>query len=221
MDDAVSLLGERHARENQNYSGYGGHVLTFPVEKGRSMNVVAFTSAKSWPHDNWVVKATKEQMYADFDGWSSHVRSIMKLMTKPDTWALFNHLPADTYTQGRVCILGDAAHASTPHQGSGAAMAVEDACVISGILGQVKEERELEAAFKAYDTLRRPRSQRLVEDSRVNGLLYDLELEGVGDNLEQLAHELHVRRDWIWNKDIGEDVEEGKKMFAEMVHSES
>lgn len=117
MDDAVSLLGERQARENQNYHGYGGHVLTFPVEKGRSMNVVAFTSARSWPHKDMIVRSTKEGMYADFEGWSAHVRSIMKLMTKPDIWALFNHLPADTYTNGRICMLGDAAHASTPHQG--------------------------------------------------------------------------------------------------------
>lgn len=232
----MSLLGERLARENQIYSGYGGHVLTFPVEKGRSMNVVAFTSAKSWPHEDWVVKTTKEDMYADFDGWSAHVRSIMKLMTKPDIWALFNHLPADSYTKGRICLVGDAAHASTPHQGkymsvgfslkasvltvptgSGAAMAVEDAYVLSDILGQVKEESALEAAFKAYDIMRRPRSQRLVDDSRANGLLYDLELKGVGDDMEKLAHELHVRRDWIWDKDVKEDADEGKRLFAEIV----
>jgi 2-polyprenyl-6-methoxyphenol hydroxylase-like FAD-dependent oxidoreductase len=38
-------------------------------------------------------------------------------MDKPDKWALFNHLPAPTYTKGSLCILGDAAHATTPHLG--------------------------------------------------------------------------------------------------------
>lgn len=100
-------------------------------------------------------------------------------------------------------------------------MAVEDVYVLSNILGQVKEEPELEAAFKAYDVMRRPRSQRLVDDSREMGVLYDLELEGVGDDIEKVAHELSVRRDWIWDKDIKEDAAEGRKLFAELVRAEA
>jgi len=52
-------------------------------------------------------------------------------MESMDTWALFdfgeNEKQAQSYCKGRICISGDAAHASTPHQGSGAAMAMEDA----------------------------------------------------------------------------------------------
>lgn len=42
-------------------------------------------------------------------------------MEKPDVWALFNHLSADTYyRKGKICLLDDSAHASAPHQGAGA-----------------------------------------------------------------------------------------------------
>jgi len=44
-------------------------------------------------------------------------------MEKPDVWALFDHPPAPTYFKGRFALLGDAAHASTPHQGAGAGQA--------------------------------------------------------------------------------------------------
>lgn len=41
MDKAVELVGEEEARNSQMYFGYGGHVLTFPIEKGKTMNGVS------------------------------------------------------------------------------------------------------------------------------------------------------------------------------------
>lgn len=38
MDRAVELLGDELARNSQMYNGYHGHVLTFPIEKGKTMN---------------------------------------------------------------------------------------------------------------------------------------------------------------------------------------
>jgi salicylate hydroxylase len=35
MDEAAELLGDELARNSQLYLGYHGHVLTFPIEKGR------------------------------------------------------------------------------------------------------------------------------------------------------------------------------------------
>ena len=42
MSEAASLLGDELARNSQMYVGYHGHVLTFPIDKGKFMNVVAF-----------------------------------------------------------------------------------------------------------------------------------------------------------------------------------
>ena len=42
---------------------------------------------------------------------------FFQLIDEPEKWALFNHLPAPTYAKGNLCILGDAAHATTPHLG--------------------------------------------------------------------------------------------------------
>jgi salicylate hydroxylase len=38
MQDAVKLLGEELASNSQMYTGYHGHLLTFPIEKGKTMN---------------------------------------------------------------------------------------------------------------------------------------------------------------------------------------
>lgn len=58
-------------------------------------------------------------------------------------------------------------------------MAIEDAMILSRLLGAVNSAADLEAAFKAYDAVRRPRSQRLVESSRRVARVYDFEDEEV------------------------------------------
>ena len=131
------------------------------------MNVVAFRHKfdGKWLNDQWVLPTKKEDMLSDFAGWGSSAKSILSLMEKPDVWALFDHPPAPTYAKGRFAILGDAAHASTPHQGAGAGQAIEDVFVLSNLLGRTKEVKDVERALYAYDQVRRPRSQRVVTTS--------------------------------------------------------
>ena len=146
----------------------------------------------------------KEDMYRDYENWGESVKKVLSMMQKPDVWALFHHLPASTYCQGRTCLLGDAAHASTPHCGAGAGMAVEDAYVLSSLLAKVTDGRDIEKAFRVYDEVRRPRTQRLVACSRENGLLYDFELDEVRDDRERLKASLDQRLRWIWEEDMQE-----------------
>ena len=120
MDQAVALLGDGLARNNVMYNGYHGHVITMPIEHGATMNVVAFRTQPDgrWEDERWVLPSKKEDMRADFEDFGQSVHDILSLMqATPDLWALFDYPPADTYFKGRVCLLGDAAHASTPHQG--------------------------------------------------------------------------------------------------------
>jgi salicylate hydroxylase len=153
----------------------------------------------------------KEDLFNDFAGWSDSVQSILKLMQKPDVWALFNHPPAPTYYRGRVCLLGDAAHASTPHKGAGAGMAIEDAYILGNLLGDLSDASGIEDAFKAYNAVRKLRSQRLVEDSRQQGQLYDLELEGHDPG--NVSNSLLSSMDWLWKHDLTKDLEEARSLM--------
>ncbi|MCV7113656.1 FAD-dependent monooxygenase [Mycolicibacterium setense] len=65
------------------------------------------------------------------------------------------------FVRGPVALLGDAAHATTPDLGQGAALAVEDAVV----LARAVTERGVDEGLVSYDTVRRPRAQRIVERS--------------------------------------------------------
>lgn len=64
--------------------------------------------------------------------------------------------------QGRVVLLGDAVHATTPHLGQGAGMAIEDAIVLAE---ELSAHAEPEAAFEAYRARRYERCRYIVEAS--------------------------------------------------------
>lgn len=181
-----------------------------PIEQGKVVNIVAYFTKEDgrWNHEAWVRPATKEEMLASFPGWSEPVRSILRLIEKPDLWALFDHLPAATYyRKGKLCLLGDSAHASTPHHGAGAGMAVEDALILSRLLASTGSVGELESAFAAYDAVRRPRSQRLVASSRKTGEIYDFEDEIIRDNMKAMREYLEQAWDWIWNENLNRQLE--------------
>ncbi|KFZ10498.1 hypothetical protein V501_05170 [Pseudogymnoascus sp. VKM F-4519 (FW-2642)] len=212
MDIAVDALGDELAKNSQMYMGEHGHVLTFPIEKGKTMNVVAFRTKVDgkWEDDKWVLASKKEDMVKDFEGWGDKVTSIISLMEKFDVWALFEHPPAPTYYKGRLCLLGDAAHASTPHQGAGAGQAIEDAFILSHLFGQVHSAADITQAFKAYDAVRRPRSQRVVTTSKEAGCLYEMEDEEVGNDLDKARENLLARCKWIWENDLNSQFREAQ-----------
>ena len=176
--------------------------------------VAAISSRETWDSKDWEVPSNHEEILADYQGWGEPIQNVLSAMGKPDIWALFEDPPAETYFKGRVCMTGDAAHASTPHQASGAGMAIEDAYVLSNLLGQVQDLSHIEAAFKAFDTVRRPRTQKLVATSREAGELWGLELDGVGDNLVKLNDNLDNRMHWIWNENLEAEVESGKSLMS-------
>lgn len=64
--------------------------------------------------------------------------------------------------RGRIVLLGDAAHATTPHLGQGAGMAIEDSLVLAE---EVARHAEPEEAFAAYHARRSPRCGYIVERS--------------------------------------------------------
>ena len=78
---------------------------------------------------------------------------------KPLEWLFLE----DAWHKGRVVLLGDAVHATTPHLGQGAGMAIEDSIVLADELARADT---IEAAFQAYRDRRFERCRYIVEASR-------------------------------------------------------
>jgi salicylate hydroxylase len=135
-------------------------------------------------------------------------------MEKTDIWALFDHPPASTFYRGRLCLAGDSAHASTPHQGAGAGQAIEDAFVLSNLLGKINSSADIEKAFEAYDAVRRPRSQKVVTSSRDAASIYEFENVELGGDLDKIKERLEKRYDWIWKEDLHAQLKRAESLMG-------
>lgn len=80
--------------------------------------------------------------------------------------------PIPNWHQKNICLMGDAAHATTPNLGQGACQAVEDAYTLSTALNI---NPDLSSAFKSYQSLRMQKANRIVKNSRKIGNLAHLE----------------------------------------------
>lgn len=172
----------------------------------------------TWESEKWIEPASHDELERLFAGWGKKAHDIIKLIDRPDltSWAMRDdNFPASTYTVGRVAMMGDAAHATTPFQGQGAGQAIEDALVLETLLGRVREPKYIPNAFAAFDQVRRPRSQRVVKTSREAGQLYGMVAEGVGDDLDKIRERIDARMNWIWNRDMGKQNGEAIALFEE------
>jgi 2-polyprenyl-6-methoxyphenol hydroxylase-like FAD-dependent oxidoreductase len=77
--------------------------------------------------------------------------------------------PIETWGEGRVVLLGDAAHATTPALGQGGCMAIEDSVVLAR---KLSSNGDVTAALREYNDARRERANGIVRTARRQGYLY-------------------------------------------------
>jgi len=97
----------------------------------------------------------------------------------------------------------------------------KDAYILSNLLRSCKTTASLTNAFAAYDAVRRPRTQKLVNMSRARGRLLSLQDEDTwdGERVELgKIEEAMVGRlgmDWIWDVDLPREFEKARAVLKE------
>jgi salicylate hydroxylase len=129
-------------------------------------------------------------------------------------WPLYHHPDTPTYYNQRICLLGDVAHASSPSQAAGAGQGLEDALLLSKLLGLVKSPDHLDAAIQVYDSIRRPRAQGVVRDSANIMQQYFLVHPSFRDDLKKITEDANSRLPKIWWYDLEGDLNKAEKEFA-------
>ncbi|CRL30479.1 Aromatic-ring hydroxylase-like [Penicillium camemberti] len=218
MGDMIDAVGEKRARVATIYVGRGAYAISYPIMRAKLVNVGIYVlSDGDWEYDSWVWPAKREDIERDTKDMGRYVKALVERMPDPSQWAIFEHPHISTYTRSKVAILGDAAHASTPHQGAGAGQAIEDAHVLAELLSdsRVSSVDDVVAAFKAYDDIRRPRSQRVVTSSKENADILCLCFDGVRDDPVKLRETLNQRLKWLWDLDVQDQVERARDKMVE------
>lgn len=105
-----------------------------------------------------LAKAMREKLPAPLAEFARHITDDDGVIYRP----LEGLIVRGDWHKGRVVLLGDAVHATTPHLGQGAGLAIEDALVLAEELSSAQEP---EAAFSAYHERRFERCAYIVESS--------------------------------------------------------
>lgn len=174
--------------------------------------------------DAVTVQVSHETMMADFGGDGVDERFLRLLETaKPIKWGLFHHRYTSTYFRDRMVLIGDSAHASLPFQAAGAGQGVEDALILSKVLAAMIRAAgstapslsQIYAGLGAYDAVRRPRAQKQLEQSAELGLMIHFQDPDAGVQMEKILPRLqHGRFEWLWFRDLREDVQAVEQRLA-------
>lgn len=157
------------------WMGPKAHVVTYYVKGGEAVNIVAVTEAAEWVDESWSMRASHDEMLADFQGWHPRLQELFSGVTDVFNWGLFDRDPMESWSKGAVTLLGDACHPMLPFLSQGAAMAIEDAYVLAEALAL--HPGQLGTALAAYEAERLPRTARVQLEARERGRTYHLPTE--------------------------------------------
>ena len=162
------------------WAGHNTHIVHYPLRGWKLFNLVATVIGKhtSGGHNEL---ATPQEALPFFAHYCDQVMKLMRTPKEFRRWMLLYRQPVDNWTQGRVALLGDAAHFMLQYMAQGAAMAMEDAVA----LGVAVEEAggDFPQAFRAYQDMRIVRASRVqLSANTLVGMIFH-----VPDGLERLV----------------------------------
>lgn len=142
------------------------HVVSYMLQGGKKYNVVLICP-DDLPESVHIDKANLEEMRSLFRGWDSRLTAMLSLVKETNKWRLRDSREMRTWThQGRFVLIGDACHATLPYLAQGAAQAIEDGAVLGALLSKIPSAEQVPGALLAFEALRKPRTERIVKESR-------------------------------------------------------
>jgi salicylate hydroxylase len=138
-------------------------LIMLPIRGGTQVSLNAAIPIDTPPDDLWG-SMPADELLAHYDEFDPVVRRLIEARLAPiTTHPVYDKDPIEKWSEGRVVLLGDAAHPMSPMNGQGANQAIQDAGALAEAL---KSTKELGAALLAYQTVRAPATTRIQTLSR-------------------------------------------------------
>jgi salicylate hydroxylase len=155
------------------FMGPGGHCVCYYLRGGALLNFVGIIETDEVMEESWTLKLPWSKLKADLAGWHAAIQTIVDAADKDQCfrWSLHNRPPIRNWSTRRTTLLGDAAHPTLPYLAQGAAMAIEDAAVLTRAL---RAAPSIPDALQLYQRNRVDRTARIVEQSTQNRALFHL-----------------------------------------------
>ncbi|VDB86562.1 unnamed protein product [Peniophora sp. CBMAI 1063] len=159
-----------------NFYGDNAHMITYPINDKESS--WALTLREDEHQETWhaasndILQKIKDSPQAK---WPFGAGDLIKATDKVVKYGLYDRPQLTSWYKGRVVLLGDAAHPTSPHLGQGANQSWEDVYHLTAFLDKFNSNREslptsdLATIFKAYEGARIERTSLLVQKAREQG----------------------------------------------------
>jgi 2-polyprenyl-6-methoxyphenol hydroxylase-like FAD-dependent oxidoreductase len=166
--DLPMMTAEEKERFNftfgaKGFFGYCG------AEKGEVMWWGNLASKREYTREEIIHARTddvREELRAIYGNFHAPIPAILDKMQAPVKVNIYDLRSLPTWHQGRVLLMGDAAHAVSPNSGQGASMAMEDAMYLAKLL---RDTADYQRVFGLFEQERKPRVERIVEEGRRRG----------------------------------------------------
>jgi salicylate hydroxylase len=155
------------------WCGPKNHAVMYYLKRGEVLNFVGCVE-RADEEESWTARRPWAELDEDYRGWHPMVRAVIDTVDREECfrWALNNRAPTYVWSGARSTMLGDAVHSTLPYMAQGAAMAIEDAAVLSRAVDL--SGLPLQRRLQLYEQHRAPRTARVVEESSEMGELYHI-----------------------------------------------
>jgi salicylate hydroxylase/6-hydroxynicotinate 3-monooxygenase len=163
----ASLLKGFSLDECCKWWGPDRHIVIYYVTANR--DEVYFVTSLPEPEftvESWSATGDLDTLRSAFTGFHEQVQRVVHACPSVHKWAIVDRNPLPRWGEGRMVLLGDAAHPMTQYMAQGAATAMEDAVLLSRCIAAAGDD--IPAAFRRYERVRRERTSQIQGTSQQN-----------------------------------------------------
>ncbi|KAJ7304745.1 FAD/NAD(P)-binding domain-containing protein [Mycena albidolilacea] len=144
-----------------------GHIFLYPCQDATLINVTMMhPDTRDQDKHSWYSRVTREDVLREYKDFGPPFKAFIELAEDPiNLWQLRAIPLLPTWTKARLALVGDAAHATFPTLGQGAAMAVEDSAALGCMLPYGTKPEEVPSRLAAYQDVRKARGEFVCIDS--------------------------------------------------------
>ncbi len=187
--------------------GHKRHAVTTRVRGGTVVNFVGMVERTEAEAESWTSIGDRQVALNDFRGWAPEIVTAIAQADSLNLWPLYDRPPLPRWSDGRIILVGDAAHPMLPSLAQGAVQSLEDAVALADSLDSLDT---VEAAGLKFFADRIARTTRVQAESAANvrrfhqadtvygALLYT----GMAVTGTIAPTILHRRNDWLFGADI-------------------
>src|SRR3984957_14490587 len=177
---AERLEGMELPERGNYWFGPGRTLITYWVRPKNLYSILASVPAHEVQRESWTESGDVGEMLRSFDDAEPRARAMLEQAKTAFITGMYYRGPIDSWTSGRITLLGDAAHPMVPFLAAGAGQSIEDAWTFARVLA--RRQDDVPGALLEYERRRLPRTTRIQAGARAAvKLMHESESQRIRD----------------------------------------